>query len=232
MTTEALMQTCAELGIKLSLKEDDDNRLLVDAPKGSLNASLREQLAARKADLLAALKAKRAAELAQVAAAAAQPIIEKPASTTAKPPEAIPLILEQPLTNSTSPQQAEAEVDKLLAGSPYDESIVNSSDSLARQSVSAKLLAAITGKDTEQRSRALEAFVMFGFLSEASLQLRTANSPAERAAAARKLGVVGNRKGSKQLIESLDDSAPEVRRACVESLGQMGDPSAIAPLNI
>src|SRR4029079_5042931 len=73
--------------------------------------------------------------------------------------------------------------------------------------------------------------VTFGFLNEASLQLRTADSPAERATAARKLGVVGNVKGSKQLIESLEDSAPEVRRACVESLGQIRDAAAIAPLN-
>jgi len=32
------MQRCAELGIKLTLKADDNERLLVDAPKGTLTA--------------------------------------------------------------------------------------------------------------------------------------------------------------------------------------------------
>ena len=33
------------------------------------------------------------------------------------------------------------------------------------------------------------------------------------------------------LVGALSDSAPEVRRASVEALGQIGDPAAIAPLN-
>src|SRR2546427_9464934 len=56
MTVQSLMQRCAELGIKLTLKADDNDRLLVDAPKGTLTAPLREALAAHKLELIAILK--------------------------------------------------------------------------------------------------------------------------------------------------------------------------------
>ena len=38
MTAQSLMRLCSQLGIKLTLKSDDDERLLVDAPKGALTA--------------------------------------------------------------------------------------------------------------------------------------------------------------------------------------------------
>ena len=61
MTVQSLMQTCAELGIKLALKEDDSDRLRVAAPKGALTAPLRDALAAHKPDLIAILQAKQQA---------------------------------------------------------------------------------------------------------------------------------------------------------------------------
>ena len=56
MTAQSLMRRCAELGIKLALKSDGDDRLLVDAPKGALTAELRDELSERKTDLIAILK--------------------------------------------------------------------------------------------------------------------------------------------------------------------------------
>jgi len=56
MTVQSLMQRCAELGIKLTLKADDSERLLVDAPKGTLTAPLREALAEHKPELISILK--------------------------------------------------------------------------------------------------------------------------------------------------------------------------------
>ena len=61
MTVQSLIQSCAELGIKLALKEDDNDRLRVAAPKGALTAPLRDALAAHKPDLIAILKAEQQA---------------------------------------------------------------------------------------------------------------------------------------------------------------------------
>jgi hypothetical protein len=58
MSVESLMHTCAELGIRLALKGDDNDRLQVDAPKGALTASIREGLTAHKADVISLLKTK------------------------------------------------------------------------------------------------------------------------------------------------------------------------------
>jgi HEAT repeat protein len=60
--------------------------------------------------------------------------------------------------------------------------------------------------------------------------LRTAESPAERASAARSLGLVRDDSGTPHLVAALEDSSPEVRRAAVESLAEVRDPSAVAPL--
>ena len=68
-------------------------------------------------------------------------------------------------------------------------------------------------------------------LNEISSDLRTADSPSERAEAARKLGIANNREAVAHLVASLEDGAPEVRKAAVESLAQIGDPSAIVALN-
>ena len=62
MTVQSLIETCAELGIKLALKEDDNDRLRVAAPKGALTTPLRDALAAHKPDLIAILKANEQAQ--------------------------------------------------------------------------------------------------------------------------------------------------------------------------
>ena len=100
-----------------------------------------------------------------------------------------------------------------------------------RQFVSTQLLSALSGRNVDEQSRAKRGFIEHGYFNDAISQLRRADSPAERAAAARKLGAVGDAGAIAHLVAALDDTAPEVRRASAESLGQIGDPSAIAPLN-
>src|SRR5687767_15932355 len=71
MTAQSLMRRCAELGIKLTLRSEDDGRLVVDAPKGTLTADLRDALTERKPDLIAILKTQ-----AQAASRVRQPLPE------------------------------------------------------------------------------------------------------------------------------------------------------------
>jgi HEAT repeat protein len=58
-----------------------------------------------------------------------------------------------------------------------------------------------------------------------------AESDNERAAAARRLSFVHDPEAIPHLIGALGDPAPDVRRASVEALMDLRDPSAISPLN-
>src|SRR5688572_27221271 len=221
MTVQSLMQRCTELGIKLALKGDDDSRLLVDAPKGTLTAPLREELAAHKPELIAILKSSNQEN------SITQTRIPNQASeeTESRTPG---------LERSNSRVQFESievEVKKLLTGSKYDVSVIDPKSSAARQIVAAQLLDALSGRDFDQHDLARNAFISHGYFDETTRQLRTGDSPAERAAAARKLGLLRSPMATTHLVASLQDSAPEVRRAATESLGQLGDPAAIPSLN-
>ena len=70
-----------------------------------------------------------------------------------------------------------------------------------------------------------------GYFDDATRDLRIADAPVERAAAARRLSFVHDREATPHLIAALDDSAPEVRRTAVEALMDLRDPAAIGPLN-
>src|SRR3989440_268619 len=235
MTVQSLMQRCAELGIKLRLKADDDDRLLVDAPKGTLTAPLREALAAHKLELIAILKTsdqEPSLTLVPTPSQASEAKESRAPSSTWNSLEATPLISEPPLSATHIPiNPPDVEVKKLVSGSPYDENVIDAKDPAARQIVAAQLLAALGGRYPEQHEHARRAFINHGYFDETTKQLRTGDSPAERAAAARKLGVVRSPMATAHLLASLHDSAPEVRRASTESLGQLGDPAAIPPLN-
>jgi hypothetical protein len=234
MTIESLMQTCAELGIKLALKGDYSDRLQVDAPKGALTPELREALTSQKPAVIAFLKEQESRQ-AQGPTFDHDPEVTEtraPASTQWNSPEATPLIREQSVTHTPAPLgHTDAEVNKLLSGRPYNPSVIDAKDLAARQAISAQLLSALAGRNSEQQMYARRGFMDHGYFDDAVQQLRTADSPAERAAAARKLGVVGDSSATVHLTESLRDGAPEVRRAAAESLGQIGDPTAIPPLN-
>jgi HEAT repeat protein len=125
---------------------------------------------------------------------------------------------------------ANVEINKLLAGEPYDESVVSAVDTGTRQLVAAGLLAALAGRNQEKRERAREAFIKHGYFDEATFDLRTADAPAERASAARHLGLIGDRAATPHLVAALEDSTLEVRRAAVEALAEVRDPAAVEPL--
>lgn len=123
------------------------------------------------------------------------------------------------------------EAKKVFAGEQYDESIIGSDDHDTRRLVGAELSSALVGRDADRRNRARAAFMKHGYFDDATRDLRVAESPNERAAAARRLSFVNDREATPHLIGALNDSEPDVRRAAVEALMDSRDPAAIAPLN-
>jgi hypothetical protein len=123
------------------------------------------------------------------------------------------------------------EIKKVMAGGDYDESVIGSDDRDTRQLVGAELLAALVGRNLPRRQRARAAFMKHGYFDDATHDLRTAESPNERAAAARRLSFVHEGEATPHLIGALDDPSPDVRRAAVEALMDLRDPAAIGPLN-
>jgi hypothetical protein len=77
-----------------------------------------------------------------------------------------------------------------------------------------------------ETERARQVFLEHGYFDEAVQDLRAAKSSAERAAAARALGLVGSGRGTPHLIAAMFDEDPEVRSAAEEALAQIGDPTA------
>lgn len=75
-----------------------------------------------------------------------------------------------------------------------------------------------------QQERARRLFLDHGYFDEAVQDLRGAKSPAERAAAARALGLFGSQRGTAHLIAAMFDNDPEVCSAAEEALGQISDP--------
>lgn len=170
------------------------------------------------------------ADIAPVVAAgvvAAAPVEDSPAAPVE---EEVKLI--EPVVSPTpvAVEQASEEVANLLAGHRYEASVIKTQDASARQMIAAELLAALTGRNTVRQERAREAFTEHGYFEDATSTLRTAESPAERASAARSLGLLRDVAATPHLIAALEDSSPEVRRASVESLAEVRDSSAVAPL--
>jgi hypothetical protein len=77
----------------------------------------------------------------------------------------------------------------------------------------------------QEQERARQLFLDHGYFDEAVHNLRGANSPADRAAAARALGLVGNRRATPHLIAAMFDEAEEVRLAAEEAVRQIDDPA-------
>jgi len=127
-------------------------------------------------------------------------------------------------------ERIDVEVKNVLAGESYDESVIGAGDAGTRQLVATELLSALAARNVERRERAREVFIKHDYLDEATKNLRTADAPAERAAAARALGYVKDKSTTPHLIAALEDKAPEVRRASVEALADLRDPSAAEPL--
>lgn len=86
--------------------------------------------------------------------------------------------------------------------------------------------------EEQEQERARKLFLDHGYFDEAVQDLRAGNSPAERVAAARALGLVGSQRATAHLIAAMFDDDPEVRGAAGEALAQIGDPTvSSAPLN-
>lgn len=128
------------------------------------------------------------------------------------------------------PETVQAETRRLLVGGAYDRSVIGSEDSMARQLIGAELLSALAGRNMERRERARAAFLEHGYFEEKTRDVREAAAPAERAAAARSLGIVGDRAAAPHLISALEDDSMEVRRAAVEALGSLREPTAVEAL--
>lgn len=122
------------------------------------------------------------------------------------------------------------EIKHVLTGQAYDEAVINTPVKETRQLIESELLFALSKRNTERRERALKAFTEHGYFDDATRDLRTAEVPAERAAAARKLGLTRDAAATPHLAAALEDAKPEVRRATVEALAELGDPEAIGPL--
>jgi hypothetical protein len=143
-------------------------------------------------------------------------------------------VFDQSAASARRPERSERvsdELKKLMAGGDYDENVLASDDHETRQLVGAELLSALVGRNLQRRERARAAFMRHGYFDDATRDLRIADSPNERAAAARRLSFVHNREATPHLTAALDDSSPDVRRAAVEALMDLRDPAAIAPLN-
>jgi hypothetical protein len=178
-------------------------------------------------------------------------VVVRPKGTVAKAAETAPVLgtaatassVVAPAANEETPAAGEngdrnervirvlEEVQKIMAGGDYDESIIASDDPDTRKLVGGELLSALVGRNVQRRERARAAFLKHGYFDDATLDLRTADSANERAAAARRLSFVQDREATPHLIGGLDDPSPDVRRASVEALMDLKDPAAIAPLN-
>jgi HEAT repeats len=180
-----------------------------------------------------------AAEVApavNVATRSAKPEVIAPAQAAVAASAAVATAEAPTEATVSSPRQERVErvsdeVKKLMAGGDYDENVVASDDRETRQLVGAELLSALVGRNLQRRERARAAFMKHGYFDDATRDLRIADSPNERAAAARRLSFVHEREATPHLIAALDDSSPDVRRAAVEALMDLRDPAAIAPLN-
>ena len=75
----------------------------------------------------------------------------------------------------------------------------------------------------QEQERARQLFLDHGYFDEVVQNLRAADSPEERAAAARALGLVGSQRATAHLIAAMFDDDPTVCQAAEEALSQIGE---------
>lgn len=99
------------------------------------------------------------------------------------------------------------------------------------RSVSRKKANTENSNEDEQK-RARELFLDRGYFDAVVQDLRAADSPAQRAAAARALGLFGSQRGTAHLIAAMFDDDADVRSAAEEALSRIGDSTvADVPVN-
>ena len=91
-----------------------------------------------------------------------------------------------------------------------------------------ELLEAMSSGDIEVEAGARQAFTDCGYYEAVITRLRTSDDAAERAAAARTLGMVRTELATAYLVAGLFDSSDSVCREAAEALVNIGDPS-VAP---
>jgi hypothetical protein len=170
-----------------------------------------------------------AAAIAGVAAVASKSADTTPEVEPAVVPEIEPARADDSRRERNT--QATEEARKVTSGASYDESMIGSDDHETRKIVGAELLSAMVGRSEARRDLARTAFIKHGYFDDATRDLRIADSPNERAAAARRLSFVNDREATPHLVGALDDPSPDVRRTAVEALMDLRDPAAIGPLN-
>lgn len=211
--------------------------LLVSRSRASAGEEAAERVETRKLETIKEKPAsKTGAALAGGAAGAATAAALAKESSAKAAPVTQPVEKEEvkeiePVVPAAGMEQVSTEVKGLLEGKGYDEAVVGSSNPETRQIVSTELMAALASRNPERRQRAREAFTKHGFFDEATQRLRTGASPAERISAARALGLTQDHAATAHLTTALEDDDPEVRRAAVNALAELRDPSAIGPLN-
>ncbi|MDT7540331.1 MAG: hypothetical protein QOE33_235 [Acidobacteriota bacterium] len=122
------------------------------------------------------------------------------------------------------------EIKKLLAGEPYDLSVVGATDTATRDLVASELTAALSSRQPALNARAHEAFLRHGYFEDATRNLQSAEAPAQRASAAHALSLLREHAATPHLVAALEDPSAEVRRVSVEALAELRDPAALEPL--
>lgn len=191
---------------------------------------------AAAASVQPAAEAKSAPEVLPVVAAGAAGVMAVASAPEPAIPEEATVVPTADPARADDPRreriaQVNEEAKKLMNGGDYDQSVIGSADHETRQLVGAELLSAIVGRSATRRDNARAAFIKHGYFDDATRDLRIADSPNERAAAARRLSFVQDREATPHLIGALGDPSPDVRRAAIEALMDLRDPAAIGPLN-
>jgi HEAT repeat protein len=174
----------------------------------------------------------KASEHAAQAAIIAAPLV---AATLAAPKPVETKSIEkksEPITRASAAdaERVGEEMQKLLAGKPYDEAVVGASDPATREMVASELLAALSSRNSERNERARTAFLKHHYFEDATRDLQSAEAPAQRASAAHALSLLNERTATPHLVAALEDPSAEVRRASVEALAALKDPAALGPL--
>lgn len=124
------------------------------------------------------------------------------------------------------------EVASLVRGGPHSTEVLCSRAPDDRRAVETSLLKALRAPDTDEdgRHRARIALEDYGFVARSCASLLLGGETFERVSAARALGDMKSAQALPFLTEALYDPDAVVRTECVQSLGELGLPSAIGAL--